>query len=87
MIFLQHELYLTKELQIKVVDTLLTRQALSWFAPLFEKKSSIFNNLEAFLKAFVKAFGEHDKARWTITKIYSLRRGMHFVFVYSFDFQ
>jgi hypothetical protein len=33
---------------------LFSRQALSWFAPLFEKKAPILNNFEVFLAIFVK---------------------------------
>ncbi len=60
---LQAERYPTEESHVALVGTLLTGQALSWFAPLFEKRSPILNNFETFLEAFVEAFGEHDKAR------------------------
>ncbi len=51
---------------------MLTGQTLSWFAPFIKTRSPILNNFEAFLEAFTKAFGEHDKPRWATTKIYSL---------------
>jgi len=43
---------------VGLVGTLITKQALFWFALLFEKN---FNNVELFLAAFAKAFGRHDK--------------------------
>ena len=50
-----------EEARVGLVETLLTGQALSWFAPLFEKRSPILGNFETFLEAFAEAFGEHDK--------------------------
>ena len=70
-----------------LVGTLLTGQALSWFAPLFEKRSPILCNFETFLEAFAEAFGEHDKARWATTKIRSLRQGARSTSVYASDFR
>src|SRR4028118_1685606 len=58
---LQAERYPTEESRVGLVGTLLTGQALSWFAPLFEKQSPILNNFETFLEAFAEAFGEQDR--------------------------
>ena len=57
-----------------LVGTLLIGQALSWFAPLFEKNAAILSNFEAFFGAFSEAFGEYDKIFLATTKICSLRR-------------
>jgi Retrotransposon gag protein len=84
---LQPERYPTEESRVGLVGTLLTGQALSWFAPLFEKQSPILNNFGTFLEAFAEAFGEHDKARWATTKIRSLRQGTRFASVYASDFR
>jgi hypothetical protein len=84
---LQAERYPTEESRVGLVGTLLTGQALSWFAPLFEKRSPILNNFETFLEAFAEAFGEHDKTRWATTKIRSLRQGTRSVSVYASDFR
>ena len=59
---LQPERYPTKESKVGLVGTLLTGSALSWFAPLFEKRSPILSNFKTFLEALTEAFGEHDKA-------------------------
>ena len=84
---LQPGRYPTEESRVGLVGTLLTGQALSWFAPLFEKGSSILNNFETFLEAFTEAFGEHDKARWATTKIRSLRQGARSASIYASDFR
>lgn len=84
---LQPERYPTEESRVGLIGTLLTGQALSWFAPLFEKGSSILNNFETFLEAFAEAFGEHDKARWATTKIRSLRQGARSTSIYASDFR
>ena len=70
-----------------LVGTLLTGQALSWFAPLFEKNAAILSNFEAFLGAFSEAFGEHDKIRSAIAKIRSLRQGIRLASNYASEFQ
>jgi hypothetical protein len=84
---LQPERYPTEESRVGLIGTLLTGQALSWFAPLFEKRSPVLNNFETFLEAFAEAFGEHDKARWATTKIRSLRQGTRSASVYASDFR
>jgi len=84
---LQPDRYPTEESRVGLVGTLLTGQALSWFAPLFEKRSPILNNFETFLEAFAEAFSEHDKARWATTKIRSLRQGTRSASVYASDFR
>lgn len=84
---LQPERYPTEEARVGLVGTLLTGQALSWFAPLFKKRSPILSNFEMFLEAFAEAFGEHDKVRWATTRIRSLRQGMRSASVYASDFR
>jgi len=84
---LQPERYPTEEARVGLVGTLLTGQALSWFTPLFEKRSPILSNFETFLEAFAEAFGEHDKVRWATTKIRSLRQGTRSASVYASDFR
>ena len=85
--FLQPERYPTDESRVGLVGTLLTGQALSWFAPLFEKRASILNNFEIFLEALAEAFGEHDNTRRATTKIRSLRQGSRSASVYASDFR
>jgi len=54
------------------METLLSEQALSWFAPLFDKNSLVLNNFEAFLVAFAKAFSKHDKIHSATMKMRNL---------------
>ena len=84
---LQPDRYPTEEARVGLVGTLLTGQALSCFAPLFEKRSAILSNFETFIEAFVETFGEHDNVRWTTTKIRSLRQGVRSASVYASNFR
>ena len=69
-----------------LIGTLLTRQALSWFVPLFEKNATILSNFEAFLGVFTEAFGEHDKIRLATMKICSLRQSTQSASNYASEF-
>jgi hypothetical protein len=84
---LQPERYPTEESKVGLVGTLLTGSALSWFAPLFEQRSSILSNFKTFLEAMTEAFGEHDKARVALNKIYALRQGFRSVSVYASEYR
>ena len=84
---LQPQRYPTDATHVGLVGTLLTGQALSWFAPLFEKNVAILGNFEAFLGAFSEAFGEHDKIRSATTKIRSLRQGTRSASNYGSEFR
>jgi len=81
--YLQPKRYPIDELWVGLVRTLLTRQALSWFVPLFEKRSPILNDFELFLITFAKAFRKHDKIWWATTKIRSLGLRSQFVWIYG----
>ena len=83
---LQPQRYPTDATCVGLMGTLLTGQALSWFAPLFEKNAAILSNFEAFLGAFSEAFGEHDKIRLATTKIHSLRQGTRSTSNYASEF-
>ena len=84
---LQPQRYPTDATRVGLVGTLLTGQALSWFAPMFEKNAAIFSNFEAFLGAFSEAFGEHDKIRSATTKIRSLHQGTRLASNYASEFR
>ena len=70
-----------------LVGTLLIGQALSWFAPLFEKNAAILSNFEAFFGAFSEAFGEHDKICSATMKIRSLRQSTRSASNYAPEFR
>lgn len=84
---LQPQRYPTDVARVGLVGTLLTGQALSWFAPLFEKNATILNNFEAFLEAFAEAFSEHDKTRSATTKIRNIRQGARSASTYASEFR
>jgi hypothetical protein len=67
--------YPTNLSRVGLVGTLLTGTTLSWFAPLLEKNSPLFNNFENFMKEFKACFGDTDSVRTTINKIRTLRQG------------
>lgn len=74
-IFLHPHRYPTDESRVGLV---VTGQALSWFAPLYEKNSPILDSFEVFLTAFKEAFGKPDKSHLATTKIRSKERSyMH----------
>jgi hypothetical protein len=66
---------------------LLTKQAFSCFAPLFERREYVLNNFDTFLAVFAEAFEDHDKARSTTTKICVLQQGAHLASVYASNFR
>jgi hypothetical protein len=66
---------------------LLTGQALSWFALLFEIRAFVLNNFEAFLETFTEAFEDHDKAHLATTKVRIPRQRLRPVSVYASDFR
>lgn len=86
-IALQPQRYPTDESRVGLVGTLLSGQALSWFAPLFEARSPILSNFDTFLATFSEAFGEHDKNRWATTKIRALRQGSRSASLYASEFR
>jgi hypothetical protein len=84
---LQPERYPTEESKVGLVGTLLTGSALSWFAVHFEQRSPILTNFETFIAALTEAFGEHDKARVALNKIYALQQGSRSVSVYASEYR
>jgi hypothetical protein len=61
--------------QVGLVKTLLIGIALTWFAPLLEKKSLVLENFETFIAKFQATFSDIDSVRTTINKIQRLRQG------------
>ena len=72
---------------MRLVGTLFTGETLTWFAPLFERNATILSNFEAFLGAFSKAFGKHDKIRSATKKIRSLGQGTRSTSDYASEFR
>jgi hypothetical protein len=71
---IRFDLYFSGVSQVGLIGTLLSRVILSWFAPLLEKNSPLFEDLDDFLTEFNDTFGEADRVRTTTTKTCSLRQ-------------
>ena len=61
--------------QVGLIGTLLTGQAQAWFAPLVETSSPLLNDFHAFLTEFEATFGETNRRRAALNKLYSLQQG------------
>jgi hypothetical protein len=66
---------------------LLSRAALSWFAPLLKKNSPLLEDLDDFLTEFSDTFGKTDRVRTATTKFRSLRQGSRPTLIYVADFR
>jgi hypothetical protein len=61
--------------------------AFSWFAPLFDHQSPLFNNFETFFEEFHATFGDLDKKHMFSIKIQSLYQGSRLAIVYASKFR
>ena len=74
-------------IQVGFIGALLSRSALSWFAPWMEKDSWLLYNLNSFLEVFTTTFGERDQERVAETKLLSLWQGSRSATMYAAKFQ
>ena len=72
--------------QVGLIGTLLTGQAQAWFAPLVETSSPLLNDFHAFLTEFEATFGETDRRRAALNKLYSLQQGSRSAPSYTSEF-
>lgn len=79
--------YLDGITQVGFIGTLLSCNALFWFAPLMEKISPLLKNLNAFMEAFTATFGDSDPERMAKTKIQILQHGSRSAAIYTAKFQ
>ena len=84
---LQSHRYVDDFRQVGLIGTLLSGAAQAWFAPLVETSSPLLQNFPAFLAEFEATFGDTDRRRTAITKLYSLHQGMRPVSVYASEFR
>ena len=73
--------------QVGLIGTLLTGQAQAWFAPLVETSSPLLNDFQAFLTEFEATFGETDKRRAALNKLYALQQGDRAASIYASEFR
>ena len=58
----------------------------AWFAPLVETTSPLLEDFPTFLTEFEATFGEMDRRRAALTKIYSLQQGNRAASTYASEF-
>ena len=69
------------------MGTLLSGPAQAWFAPLVETSSPLLEDFPAFLAELEATFGETDRRRTTLNKIYALEQGSRAASVYASEFR
>ena len=84
--WLQSWQYSTRAFQVGFIGILLFGAALSWFAPLLEKNSHLFEDLDDFFTQFNDIFGKIDRVWMATTKLHSLCQGSRLASVYAVDF-
>ena len=57
---------------------LLSSPAQAWFAPLIETSSPLLEDFPVFLAELEATFGETDRRRTTLTKLYALEQDVCF---------
>ena len=73
--------------RVGLIGTLLTGQAQAWFAPLVETSSPLLTDFEEFLTDFEATFGETDKRRTALNKLYALQQGQRAASIYASEFR
>ena len=84
---LQPQCYHDDFRRVGLVGTLLSGPAQAWFAPLVETSSPLLEDFPAFLAEFESTFGETDRRRSALTKLYSLQQGSRATFLYALKFR
>ena len=83
---LQPQRYSDDFRRVGLIGTLLTGQAQAWFAPLVETSSPLLTDFKEFLTDFEATFGETDKQRSALNKLYVLQQGQRAASIYAFEF-
>ena len=73
--------------QVGLVGTLLSGPAQAWFAPLVETSSPLLEDFPAFLAELEATFGETDRRRTALNKLYALEQGSRAASVYASEFR
>ena len=84
---LQPRRYATGFHQVGLLGSLLTGPAEAWFAPLVETASPLLEDFSTFLTEFEATFGETDRRRVALNKIYSLQQGNRATSTYASEFR
>ena len=87
---LQPQRYASDFSRVGLVGTLLSGPAQTWFALLMETSSPLLDNFLAFLAFLAEleaTFGETDRWRTGLTKLYSLQQGSRPASFYASEFR
>jgi hypothetical protein len=79
--------YPDDSMQVAFIGSLLSGNALSWFAPFLEKHSPILQDMAQFEALFIVAFGYSDRERVAEKKMQSLRQGTRSTAIFAAKFQ
>ncbi len=69
------------------MGSLLTKAAAAWYAPLVERRSTLLDDLEAFILQFEATFGDADRARTSALKLCNLKQNHRPASAYAAEFQ
>jgi hypothetical protein len=78
--------YPDDSMQVAFIGSLLSGNALSWFAPFLERRSPALQDMAQFEALFTAAFEDSDRERMAEIKMQSLRQGTRFATIYAVEF-
>ncbi len=73
--------------QVEFISILLSSMALTWFTPLLEHQSPLFNDFEMLFEKFNATFGNLDKECTSNIKIRSFYQGSQLTIIYALEFK
>jgi hypothetical protein len=79
--------YPDDSMQLALIGSLFSRNALSWFVPFLEKHSPVLQDMAQFEVLFTTAFGDSGRERVAETKMQSLRQGTQSAAIYTTKFK
>ena len=84
---LQPQRYASDFSRVGLVGTLLSGPAQAWFAPLIETSSPLLEDFTAFMEELEATFGETDRRRTALIKLYSVQQGSRPASIYASEFR
>ena len=87
LIRLQPQRYASDFSRVGLVSTFLSRPTQVWFVPLVETSSPLLENFTTFIDELEATFGETDRRRTTLRKLYSFQQGSHPVSICASEFR
>ena len=84
---MQPNRYPNERTQVGLLGSLFTGPALSWFAPLLERNSTLLEDFDGLITEFEATFGDADKVRTAANKIRKLGQGSKPAATYASEFR